>query len=73
MDIEEQLREQPLFSALTDDEIADLSKKGEIQNHSAGEVIFEEGDEGDAAYILVKGSVEILIGNSSGEQISLAG
>ncbi|MDH5747863.1 MAG: cyclic nucleotide-binding domain-containing protein [Rhodospirillales bacterium] len=72
MNIEELLREQPLFSALTDDEISGLSKKGEIQNYSTGNVIFEEGDEGDAAYIVVKGCVDILKGNDSGKQTSLA-
>ncbi|HEY4013589.1 MAG TPA: cyclic nucleotide-binding domain-containing protein [Polyangiaceae bacterium] len=49
----------PLFSALTKDALADLLAVFHAMTLPAGHRLVEEGEEGDAAYIVVQGEVEI--------------
>jgi CRP-like cAMP-binding protein len=49
----------PLFSALTKDALADLLAAFNGMTLPAGHRIIEEGEEGEAAYIVVQGEVEI--------------
>jgi len=53
------LRSVPLFERLSGEDLASLARlaKGEI--HEAGEVVFKEGEPGDALYVIVRGAVEI--------------
>jgi len=53
------LRSVPLFERLSGEDLASLARlaKGEI--HEAGEIVFKEGEPGDALYVIVRGAVEI--------------
>jgi len=53
------LKEYFPFERLTDDQIYDVVNSGEVKRLSEGEVIFEEGDEGNYFCIILEGSVRI--------------
>ena len=53
------LKELPIFSSLTDDEIKAVSEIGNTQTVSADELVFSEGDPGNILYVIIKGSVKI--------------
>ena len=53
------LKNIPLFSAFSEEELQELVPLVEAENYKAGEVIIREGDEGKAMYIIEKGFVEI--------------
>jgi signal transduction histidine kinase len=57
--VTEALRAVPLFADLTDDDLAELSKGIEPCSLEAGELLFAEGEEGDRAYVITGGEVEI--------------
>ncbi|HET7435445.1 MAG TPA: DUF1003 domain-containing protein [Thermoanaerobaculia bacterium] len=59
---EELLANIPLFESLTQDDLAALSKRLEEIDYNAGDVIFEQGDEGSALFIVVSGGVDISYG-----------
>jgi CRP-like cAMP-binding protein len=49
----------PLFSALTKDALVDLLSVFHAKTVAAGHRLVEEGEEGDTAYVVVQGEVEI--------------
>lgn len=53
------LKELPIFSSLTDDEIKALSAISSTQTVSADEFVFSEGDPGNVLYVIIKGSIRI--------------
>ena len=53
------LLETELFSHLTTSELSEMTTILEIQRYSKGETIFQEGDIGDAWYVLYEGSVSV--------------
>ncbi|HCE44603.1 MAG TPA: hypothetical protein DET40_13740 [Lentisphaeria bacterium] len=53
------LKELPIFSALTDDEIKAVSEIGVIRTVPSGEIVFSEGDPGKSMCVVVKGAVRI--------------
>lgn len=53
------LRAVPFFAALSDDDLAQLQKQCSELALAAGELLFSEGDQGDAAYVLASGEVEV--------------
>ncbi|HMC21260.1 MAG TPA: ATP-binding cassette domain-containing protein [Thermoanaerobaculia bacterium] len=56
----ERLREIPLFAELDLATLAALANRFVTERHPAGQIIFQEGDEGDKLHIVVRGTVEIL-------------
>ena len=56
---------------LKEEERAALAARIDLQHYSAGEVIFNYGDPGDALYIIRSGEVEIYVKNDQGEKIVL--
>ena len=54
------IREIPLFSIYTDEELTGLMKAAELKSISAGEVIFHQGDPGDGFYIVYSGKIRML-------------
>ena len=54
------LRRVPLFTDLEEADLERLSELTERVTLAAGEVLFTEGSEGDRAYIVESGSMEIL-------------
>lgn len=59
-DLQRFLRNIPLFSAFTDEDLASLLELSETKSVRAGEVIFRQGDAGDLFYIVYSGRVRIL-------------
>ena len=51
------------------DEVKKLLEHGVVNRFSAGEVIFWEGDMGEAMYVILSGQVEILLKTGSLEEI----
>lgn len=66
------LDELDLFEALTDDEIDALARKVETVSWDAGTTIFEEGDRGDACYVIHSGRVKVMKRLVDGQPIALA-
>tara|TARA_B100000745_G_scaffold44588_1_gene26950 strand:- start:765 stop:1424 length:660 start_codon:yes stop_codon:yes gene_type:complete len=60
-DIDLPLAEVDLFKDYSDRELEVLGEYLETIDHSPGEVIFRQGDNGDRLYILVRGRVDIVI------------
>jgi signal transduction histidine kinase len=54
------LKTIPLFSALSDEDLAVLAAEAEEISLEPGETLFFEGDRGDRAYVIAEGEVEIL-------------
>lgn len=66
------LRDVALFESLSDDAIDVLAGKVETVSWDAGEVIFEEGDHGDACYVIYTGQVKVTRRLVDGQPIALA-
>jgi CRP-like cAMP-binding protein len=66
------LDELDLFESLTDDEIDALARKVETVTWEAGTIIFEEGDPGDACYVIHNGRVKVMRRLVDGQPITLA-
>jgi signal transduction histidine kinase len=54
------LRKVPLFSNLSDEDLDRLCQMVETIDLKGGEILFEEGSQGDKAYIIREGELEIL-------------
>ena len=65
------LRHVPLFSSLPDVQLHEIAAHGEDLFLEKGETVFEEGDAGDAMYIIKSGSVGIY-GTVNGSEIFVA-
>lgn len=55
------LQKTSFFSHFGTDEIKNILEHGVINRHSTGDVIFYQGDDGEAMYIILTGEVEILM------------
>ena len=55
-----ELRNIGLFGALSDDVIAHLAKTLSAQAPEAGEIVFREGDDANAMFVLMSGEMEVL-------------
>lgn len=62
------LRGIPIFESLTDDHMELLMANFRIVRHHARTVLFEEGDPGDAFYVVLKGAIKIYISKQGGEK-----
>lgn len=60
MTLLDQLRSVELFAHLSDEDLALISSTAIINTLEAGEVMFREGDEGDHAFVITEGELEIL-------------
>ncbi|MDH3974000.1 MAG: cyclic nucleotide-binding domain-containing protein [Deltaproteobacteria bacterium] len=61
-----------LFFGLSDDQLKGLAGISEQQLYSDGQLIFSEGDMGDALLIVESGSVELLKKDPSGTEVKIA-
>ena len=66
------LNELELFESLSDDEIDVLADKTDTVEWDAGTVVFEEGDVGDACYVIYNGRVKVTKRLVDGQPIALA-
>jgi CRP-like cAMP-binding protein len=69
------IREIPIFSGLTREDIAKVLDKMEECSFSAGTIIFSQGDRGDAFYFIESGAVEVVVKGAMGrpEAVALLG
>ena len=65
------LRQIPLFESMEDADLVALGKKLTPKTFAAGDVIFAQGDEGDAMYLIQEGAVDIVAG-SGNQRVTLA-
>lgn len=63
----ELLRNIPLFAKLEPSKLKLLAFTSERITYEAGQVLFQQGDVGDAAYIIVDGSASVLVETGGGE------
>ena len=66
------LAESPLFDNLLPNELSMLADLFSIREFDAEQIVFSEGDVGDALYVIAHGSVEILRKNAAGKLSTLA-
>jgi serine/threonine protein phosphatase PrpC/CRP-like cAMP-binding protein len=64
------LRNMPLFQHLSYVELVEVLNIAELQAFKAGEVIFREGDAGDALYLVLEGRIRI---EKNGVELALLG
>ena len=62
------LLETPMFEKLVPSEIMEIIHIVEVEQYQAGDVVFREGDNGDAWFVLYRGAVEVLKHGSAGEK-----
>lgn len=55
------LREMELFSKVDDRQLRAVAMMGDHLSFRDGERLFEQGDEGDAAYVVLSGAVSVLV------------
>lgn len=65
------MREIPMFRKVDDKRLRLFAFMGDTLSYRAGERLFEQGDDGDAAYIILGGQVDVLVPTNGGE-ISVA-
>ena len=65
------LCEIPMFRNVEEKRLKLFSMMGQTLSYRSGERLFEKGDDGDAAYVILEGAVDVLIPTDSGE-ISVA-
>lgn len=58
--MKDKLKNVPLFADLPDQDLQDLSEAISLQKLEKGEMLFEEGDQGDVMYLIDSGEIEIL-------------
>lgn len=63
----ELLRRVPLFAEVPPAKLKLLAFTSDRISCLAGQVLFNQGDEGDAAYVVLSGSADILIDSPSGQ------
>ena len=66
------LKQNYLFRALPDDAIARVAALAVPRNYAKGEVIFSQGDRGDALYCVASGRVRISATGAGGQEVFLS-
>ncbi|MEL6997812.1 MAG: cyclic nucleotide-binding domain-containing protein [Pseudomonadota bacterium] len=61
------LCEIPMFRQVEEKRLKLFSMMGQTLTYRAGERLFEKGDDGDAAFVILDGSVDVLIPTETGE------
>ena len=60
-DLAETIRNIPLFSGLSREDIAKILGKLEEKSFAAGATIFSQGEKGDSFYIVQSGAVQVVL------------
>ena len=66
------LKRVPLFAGVEPAKLKLLAFTSDRVSYNAGQVLFRQGEEGDAAYVILTGSADILVESDAG-QIKVAG
>lgn len=56
------LQGMPLFAGVTQHDLENILKFGELRSYDSGQSIVERGEPGDAMYIVLRGTAEVEIG-----------
>lgn len=62
------LLETPMFEKLEPSELMEIIHIVKIEQYKAGDIVFREGDPGDAWFVLYRGAVEVLKHGATGEK-----
>jgi CRP/FNR family transcriptional regulator len=62
----------PLFAALSNEEVQNLTQSLHLVWHPAGAILFREGEIGDRFSIIVEGQIEIIKAFATAEESLLA-
>ncbi len=71
MDRQALLRTIPMFEGLGDEDLDALARTLEERRYAAGAMIFNQGDPGDAMYIIAEGHVNIHLPGEASRRVSL--
>ena len=66
------LRKIPLFELLDDDEVKVLSEQLDEKRVYAGQMVFNQGDQGGMMYVVQSGKIEISLKDDSGDKVILS-
>jgi len=66
------LHRVPVFSALSDEDLARVAEVAVPRQFTAGEVVFREGDESDTCYVVRSGHTRAIREHTDGRSITLA-
>lgn len=67
----ENIRNVHLFSSLKDEELEVISRIMQIKEFKKGQVIFQEGETGDALYVVLQGVVKVSLFDEEGKEYIL--
>ena len=67
----EAMQQTPIFSGIDPKRLRLLAFMSESLTYRAGELLFDQGDEGDSAFVVIDGSASVLI-NIGGEKKEVA-
>ncbi|MEM7544372.1 MAG: Crp/Fnr family transcriptional regulator [Pseudomonadota bacterium] len=65
------MMETPIFAGIDPKRLRLLAFMSESRTYRAGELLFEQGDEGDSAFVVIEGEASVLI-NIAGEKREVA-
>ena len=71
-DLAETIRNIPLFSGLSREDIAKILGKLEEKSFVAGATIFSQGEKGDSFYLTQSGAVQVVLESAGGRSESIA-
>lgn len=63
----EMLKRVPIFSRIAPAKLKLLAFTSDRISYSAGQILFHQGDQGDAAYVVLSGTADILVDTPAGE------
>lgn len=61
------LRRVPLFSGVEPAKLKLLAFTSDRVSYNPGQILFHQGDEGDAAYVILSGTADILVDSETGQ------
>jgi len=70
--IEELLHQVPIFADLTPEALTSLAANGRYDAARPGQMLFREGDPGNALYVVIKGEVRLSRRDPAGQEVALA-
>lgn len=59
--LRERLRQEPLFSCLSDEQIDFLLKNADVNTFGRGETVIEEGAAGESMFIIIRGTAQVSV------------
>jgi len=66
--IEDLLQEVPLFSSCSEEQLKEIASQSSQLVLPAGDWLFHEGEKGDSMFIVVRGSLSVMLENGTGNQ-----